>query len=455
MRSLRLASLLGALSGLLSSAACQTPPTGRIALTNVTVIDGTGSAPQPGRAILIDRGRISAIQPASTPIPAGYVVSDFTGRFVIPGLIDSHVHVGSQPRPPEIIEAILRNVFLGGVTTVRDMGGQAEMVMRLSSLSMPDSMPMPRIHFSTVVAGPGMWLEGERAKHFTGGGSPGETPTVRRLLSEADIKPAVAAAKAAGATGIKIYNSIEPALVRAVIAEAKRHGLRVWSHTSVDPNLPSTLVEAGSEVLSHADQIVAEVVPPAARTMGAIAEFRAARQAAFADSTTFTSLALRNLFSLMKARGAMLEPTLYVMRPAPDSQGRTPRQAGSLYDAAARFTALAWQAGVDIAAGTDAIGGSTPNLHVELQLLVDDAGMTPLQALRSATQVGARTLGISDSIGTIEPGKRADLVILAADPSVDIANTISVVSVYKAGHRFDRARPMPTPPGARRPHGHG
>lgn len=77
------------------------------------------------------------------------------------------------------------------------------------------------------------------------------------------------------------------------------------------------------------------------------------------------------------------------------------------------------------------MGGSTPNIHVELQLLVDSAGMSPLQAMRAATQVGARALGMSDSLGTLTPGKKADLVILSADPTLDIANTITVLAVMK------------------------
>lgn len=106
---------------------------------------------------------------------------------------------------------------------------------------------------------------------------------------------------------------------------------------------------------------------------------------------------------------------------------------------------------MDVAAGTDAVGGSTPNLHVELQLLVDSVGLTPLEAIRSATQVNARALGISDSAGTIAPGMIADLVVLDADPSVDIANTITVSAVMKAGRLFRRERPLPTPPSARPP----
>jgi imidazolonepropionase-like amidohydrolase len=77
--------------------------------------------------------------------------------------------------------------------------------------------------------------------------------------------------------------------------------------------------------------------------------------------------------------------------------------------------------------------------------------MTPLQAIRAGTYVSARALGIADSVGTIVAGKRADLVVLAADPSVDIANTITVVGVMKAGRYHVRERPMPTPPGARSP----
>jgi imidazolonepropionase-like amidohydrolase len=304
--------------------------------------------------------------------------------------------------------------------------------------------------YSAIAAGPGSWIEGERGRFMAGDAPVGESPTVRRLLDSADAVSAAASAKAAGAVGIKIYNTIPPHLVRIVATEARRKGLRVWSHLWVDPGVPSDVLAAGAEVVSHGDMFVAEVLDSAARA-GTVADYRAARATAYADTGLLSRPALRRLVTTMKERDVILDPTLYVMRPGPDSAGRVNPLHGSLFRNAVSFVRAVHRAGVDVAAGTDAIGGSTPNLHVELQLLVDSVGMTPLQAIRAGTYVSARALGIADSVGTIAVGKLADLVVLAADPSVDIANTITVVGVMRAGRYYARERPMSTPPGARAP----
>lgn len=421
-----------------------------VALTHVTVIDGTGTSPRPDMTILIDAGRIVRVQPSSVPLPPTTVERNLAGRFVIPGLIEAHVHLGTQPRPPAVMEAILRASLLGGVTSVRDMGGQFELVDRYARLGQRDSAAVPRVLFAAIVAGPGMWLEGERSRFFAGASEIGASPSVRRLRDSADVVPAVTAAKRAGAAGIKIYNTIAPSLVRAVAAEAHRQGLHVWSHLYVDPGAPSSLIDAGAEVVSHADMFVAEVVSAAARE-GTIDAYRAARQVAYADMALITRPPVQRLIALMKERRVIFDPTLFIMRPGLDSMGRVDPRHGALFHAAVLFTRAVHRAGVDIAAGTDALGGSTPNLHTELQLLVDSVGMTPLEAIRAATLVGARALGIAETTGTIEAGKRADLVVLAGDPSIDIANTTTVIGVMKAGHYHERARAMPTPPGARAP----
>src|SRR3954469_17111118 len=98
----------GVAIGLLIGAAPLAAQTGAVALTNVTVIDGTGAPPRAAMTILIEGSTITGVQPASAALPRGAVVRDLRGRFVIPGLIDSHVHLGTQPRPPGVMESILR-----------------------------------------------------------------------------------------------------------------------------------------------------------------------------------------------------------------------------------------------------------------------------------------------------------------------------------------------------------
>lgn len=437
---------------LLASTSCtsssQVPEQPSIALRGVTLIDGTGAAPRPRTTILVTRGRIARIQPDSDALPAGTVEQNLAGRFVMPGLVDAHVHLGTQPRPAGMMDQILRAAFLGGVTSVRDMGGQFEIVSRYAAMGRIDSVPMPRVAYAAIVAGPGMWIDGDRARFLAGASAPGTSPTIRSLTRADEVVPAVTSARRAGATAIKIYNAVTPPLLTAVAAEAHRQGLHVWSHLYVDPNRPSAVIDAGAEVVSHADMFVAEVIPRAA-VEGTVDEYRAARREAFASAGAAESPAALSLVALMKRRTVILDPTLFIMRAAPDSNGRVDPARAALFHSAVAFTRAAHRGGVEIDAGTDALGGSAPNVHVELQLLVDSVGMTPLDAIRAGTLVSARAAAMADSIGTIEVGKLADLVVLAADPSRDIANTMSIVGVMKSGNYYPRARAMTPPPGAR------
>ncbi|MGH7565208.1 MAG: amidohydrolase family protein, partial [Gemmatimonadota bacterium] len=138
-------------------------------------------------------------------------------------------------------------------------------------------------------------------------------------------------------------------------------------------------------------------------------------------------------------RGTILDATLFLYEPpvtADSSQTATSDRAAA-GEWAAAVTRRARELGVPVAAGSDAVGaeeeGALPNLHRELELLVDRAGFSPLEAIAAATGVSARTLGIEETVGTITSGKQADLIVLEADPSVDIRNTRAIVLVVKRG----------------------
>jgi imidazolonepropionase-like amidohydrolase len=421
------------------------------AITNASIVDATASTPRANMTILI-RGHVIAdvFAAATKPLPAGATVLDARGKYVIPGLIDSHVHNATiEERPQNIREAILKNALMGGVTSVRDMGGRTSDVRAFAARAAADTTPWPRIYFSAIIAGPGGWFEGSRGRYMAEGGEPGHAALVRKVVTRDDIRPAITAAREAGATGIKLYNNIDPQLLPLIAAEARRQNLRVWSHLAVDPGKPSDLVRAGVNAVSHADQFLAEVLPWPRAGMPRDS-VRALRHGAFA-TTRLDTLPLTKLIADMKAKDVAFDPTLYIMTPVPDSTGRIDEYAAALYAFATDMTRRANQAGVTIVAGTDDLARNSPNIHAELQLLVERAGLTPFEAIRSATLSAARVLGAQDSIGTIEAGKIADLVILDGNPLEDIANTLTVTTVIKGGRAYHRDAPLRIPPKARAP----
>ncbi len=422
--------------------------------THATLIDGTGAPARSNMTVIVSGRKIKAVfQDGSRPVPPAATTVDLTGRFLMPGLIDSHVHLGTQARDSGVMQAILASVFMHGVTTVRDMGGSMKIVTPLAYAGQSDTVRSPRVFYSAIFAGPGRWFEGEFGVNAASGFRSGESPLVRRVDARIDVRAVVADAKAAGATGIKIYNSVDQQVVRALVTEAHRQHMRAWSHLSVDPGRPSDLIADGVDVVSHADQFRAELLrttAPATDSVSRAVRLRELR-AMSPDSPRFSSL-----IASMKRKHTILDPTLSIMlprqTPADTSRANMLNVYGTFHFSAA-MTRRAAQAGIPIVAGTDAIGGSSANLHAELQMLVDSAGLTPLQAIRAATMNGAMALSAQDSLGSIGPGKIADMIILCADPSSNIRNTQAIAAVVKGGRIFKRSAapsvgPLAKGPGA-------
>jgi imidazolonepropionase-like amidohydrolase len=397
-----------------------------LVLRNLTLIDGRGGPPVAGATVVIHEGRIAKVArgPVRTPPEAREI--DLTGRWLIPGLIDAHVHVATDPTGEDAnARGTLERAFMGGVTTVRDMGGDAIALAALARWSDSAGVPAPRVRFSALFAGPGFFSD-PRTIASAHGGVPGELPWLRACRDTTDLRAAITAAQATGATGIKIYADLPPERIAAVTAEAHRRHMPVWSHATVYPSRPSDAVDAGVNVLSHAMYLVWETQRP---VPDSYKDGRTALRAL--ESPTVDSTALCVLFDRMRKKSVMLEPTLFVAELQPSLQKILPFCRD--------VTGLAWRHGVEIVAGTDHILGATDsiaNIHRELELLVE-SGLTPLAALSAATRNGARALGLSERYGTIEKGKIADLVVLDADPTVAIGNTRRVQMVIKDGRVFD------------------
>ncbi|HEX5703217.1 MAG TPA: amidohydrolase family protein [Pyrinomonadaceae bacterium] len=412
-----------------------------LALTNVTVIDGNGGPPLPERTIVISGERIADIFPTGTkPLPRGATTMNLKGHFVMPGLIDSHYHLTPGLRSKEVEEALRRFVFIGGITAVRDMAGDAVALAELAKIAADANVQSPRIYYSALMAGPAFLSVDRRVEQASRGHTRGEAPWIRAIKPETDIAKAVSEAKATGATGIKIYTDLSPETVAKITTEAHRQGLKVWSHASIYPGKPSDAVRADVDVISHSNLVIPE-------TMAKVPERYIGSYPMLDYSTGIERKEISDLLALMLQKGTYLDPTLVVTaRLANGKPGDIFRDPKQMLEWTYLFTLRAHIRKIPIVAGTDVFESPAtrdfPNLHSEMELLVNKVGLTPLEAITTATRNGAQVLGIADSVGTVATGKIADLVILSADPTIDIRNTTRIEYVVKGGkvHQRDTSK---------------
>ncbi|MBN8736093.1 MAG: amidohydrolase family protein [Xanthomonadales bacterium] len=407
-------------------------------LTHVGLVDGTGSAVQRDMTIAIEGDRITAVYlSGSRPVPKDADVRDLSGKYVIPGLIDAHVHITDAEPDIAHYQAFLRALLLGGVTGIRDMAGDDRLLQFLASQANSDAFASPDIFYVALMAGPTFFKEDPRAQAASKGEPLGCAPWMQAIDAKTDIPLAVAEARGTGATGIKLYADLPAALVKAITAEAHRQGLRVWTHATIFPAKPSDAVDAGADTISHSPYLVWEAAPSVPDDYGvrAMGDFEHVKP----DAPQILAL-----FDAMKKRGTILDATLLVFRN--EAEHHPQRVGAGIVPWSYAVTRLAHERGVLIDAGTDDAGfpygkdgpdlDRMPSVHQEMALLVEHAGFTPLQAIRAATEVGAAALGQSAQRGTVTPGKLADLVVLGADPSRDIRNTTRIEFVVKNGRVY-------------------
>ena len=412
-----------------------------LALTHVTLIDGNGGPPQPDRTIVISGERVADIFPTGRkPLPPGATTMSLKGHFVMPGLIDSHYHFMIGLRSKEAEEELRRFALMGGITTVRDLAGDAVALAELAKLAADGNVQSPRVYFSALMAGASHLSGDRRVDQVSRGLKRGEAPWARAITPETDIAKAVSEAKATGATGIKIYTDLSPEIVAKITAEAHRQGLKVWSHAAIYPGRPSDAVRAGVDVISHSNLVIPE-------TMAKVPERYAGSYPMLDYSTGVERKEISDLLALMLQKGTYLDPTLVVTaRLGNGKPGNIFRDPKQMAEWSYLFTLRAHIRKIPIVAGTDVPESPAtrdfPNLHTEMELLVNKVGLTPLEAITAATRNGAQVLGIAESYGTIASGKIADLVILSADPTTDIRNTTRIEYVVKGGkvHKRDTSK---------------
>ena len=411
------------LLGLLSSPAGATD---YLELTDFHLIDGTGAPAREVKRLVARDGIIVAVDgEGSIPQPesgARWLRIDLDGAWVMPGLVDTHVHVARFPDTRVHAEGILRSAVRGGVTSVRDLAGDARALAELERATSAGQFNGPQLVYSAMFGGPDIYRDGPTSEAIPGRAA-GSAAWSRIVVADTDLPLAVAEAKGTGATNLKLYGDMDAKLVRRVIAEARRQGVLTTAHATVFPAGPGALVDAGVGSLSHAPYLVWEGAPEIP------SDYRMRTQGPW-SSIPPDHPRLMALYRRMAERGVFLDATLYIYKAmrnyGPEVQADW---ADAAFSWAAKATRLAQQAGVRVTTGTDWFEprdeGGLPHTHDELALLVESAGFTPMEAIVAATRNGAAALGLS-SRGTVAPGKVADLLVLDASPLDDIHNTTRI-----------------------------
>jgi len=435
---MRSRSCLLALSLLLVAAAPFEPPNAgtRTVYRHAALIDGTGAPLKADMAVITDGERIVDVAPDRTLTPAQLKDAkqvDLSGRFLLPGYIDTHQHLATPPDRPDA-EARLKRDIYSGITATRDMADDLRQMADVTRAARVGEIASPDIYYAALMAGPS-FFDDPRTQAIARGAVAGKVPWEQEIDQATDMPLAVARAKGTYATAVKIYANLPGDLVRKITKEAHRQGMRLWAHGMVFPATPSEVVDAGVDTVSHTCYLAYQAMEKRPESY----------QHRFPiDASLFErdNPVMAKLFADMRQRGTILDATLHVYRAveaAAREQHKPPLCTVAL---AGKLTNQAWRAGVAISSGTDDDNPLTdpwPSLFDEFQLLHDSAGLPPAAVIQTATMTGAKALGAEAEMGSIAPGKLANMVVLSANPLQDIRNMRSVVMTVKRGRAYSRA----------------
>ena len=371
--------------------------------------------------------------------PSPYSAAEFIdakGGVLLPGLWDMHVHMGD-------VDGMLH--LAAGITSARDLGNDSDTIVALKAKIDAGDAVGPRLVLAGLIDGPG----------------PFQGPTNLLAGNEEEAKKAIDFLVERRYEGLKIYSSIKPELVPFMTKYAHEQGLRVSGHIPAGMRAEDA-VDAGYDEIQHVNMLMLNFMPDVTDTRTPARFTEPAKRGADLD---LNSEDVRRFIEKLRAKGVVVDPTaavfeeMFTARPGSLSPGyamvadRFPPQvrryllAGGLpvpegmdaryrasYAKMVELIGVLHRAGVTIVPGTDGLAGFT--LHRELELYVQ-AGIPPAEVLRIATLVPAQVLKRDKDLGTIEPGKLADFIIVDGDPTQNISDIRRVVRVVKDGKVYD------------------
>lgn len=397
-------------------------PAAVTAIVGGRLIDGTGKPAIENAVVILKDGKIAAAGPAaSNPVPQGAQIVDAHGESVLPGLWEMHAHFEQVEWGP---------IYLAtGVTTARDVGNEREFIVAARDAIAAGKGIGPRLVMAGVVDGTGPFSLG-----------------VIRVDTPEQARDQVQKYKAAGFQQIKIYSSVKPEILKVVTAEAHRLGMTVTGHIPFGMNAIQG-IEDGMDQINHVEYLTPLMVDPKSQTIDP-------------DAPN-----VKKVIKLLLEHHTVVDPTLALMevilhpldhpisgfepgilKVAPELQEGLEtmgvpqpkaEQSAATFRAMETTVRVLHQAGVPIVAGTDqAVPGFSLDREIELYV---QAGFTPMEAIQAATLVPARAMGMEKDSGTIEAGKRADVILVDGNPLANISDIRKVSTVFAAGKMYQPA----------------
>jgi imidazolonepropionase-like amidohydrolase len=441
-----------------------------LAITHVTLIDATGSDPKPDVTVVVADGKIQAITASeAAQLPTDGQVIDATGKFLIPGLTDFHLHLTGAGEPTGSREFFLPLLLANGITTVRDMGGYLQSLVPLREEIRDGKRLGPEIFF----AGP--YLDGD---------PPSFQPSLV-VTNATQAMDDVQSLVAQRVDFIKVQSILSRTAYFAIADAAKHQHIPFVGHVP-DRVTAAEASDAGQKSIEHLTGVLRACSSAEPSLMEE--QFRGApknetpqgsheREVAWEREllSTYSEKTCDALIAKFRANHTWQTPTLVLLRhdayPTPQSDAAladplqfVPKTIVSrwrdvrkkqdqlaspvefelrnqLFKRSSQVVAKMQDAGVGVLAGTDSAAPELVpglSLHEELTLLTQ-AGLSPMQALQAATRNPADFLGVSQKQGTVEVGKNADLLLLDANPLDDIRNSEKIRALIIHGKLLDRA----------------